>query len=179
MNIINIKGSLHDKGVLGVLLHSQYMPTEEKLNLLADKYEADVNVSAFACIDGIIVVGVIVVMSQALASLEILSIAVEPDFRAKGIGSKLLSFVTKHLSCSHIYAETDADAVGFYRKCGFNNKSLGEKYPGVIRYHCSLINILIFAITPLSFYSWSSFLISSFTADEEGGSRDNVPCVTP
>ena len=33
-------------------------------------------------------------------------------------------------------AETDKDAVDFYRKLGFSVTSLGEKYPGVERFHC-------------------------------------------
>lgn len=39
-------------------------------------------------------------------------------------------------SLSYISAETDRDAVGFYRKYGFQITSLGEKYPGVERFKC-------------------------------------------
>jgi hypothetical protein len=35
-------------------------------------------------------------------------------------------------------AETDSDAVGFYRSCGFTVLSLGEVYPGVERFRCTL-----------------------------------------
>lgn len=37
-----------------------------------------------------------------------------------------------------IKAETDKDAVGSYRKNGFSITSLGEKYPGVERFDCTL-----------------------------------------
>lgn len=40
-----------------------------------------------------------------------------------------------------VSAETDADAVEFYRKYGFKIKSLGEKYPGVERFLCEYINV--------------------------------------
>lgn len=40
-----------------------------------------------------------------------------------------------------IKAETDKDAVGFYKKNGFSITSLGEKYPGVERFEC------IFSVT--------------------------------
>lgn len=33
-------------------------------------------------------------------------------------------------------AETDLEAVDFYRKCGFTVATLGEKYPGVQRFSC-------------------------------------------
>lgn len=138
MKIVDIKGNLHNKDVLGVLSQSMYMPTEEKLNLRADEYEADESVSVLACIDGEIVIGVIVVKALTAASFEILSIAVESAFRGKGIGSKLISSFIENISCGEICAETDDDAVGFYRNFGFEIKSLGEKYPGVIRYLCSL-----------------------------------------
>ena len=35
-------------------------------------------------------------------------------------------------------AETHKDAVIFYRNIGFEIKSLGEKYPGVERFQCTL-----------------------------------------
>ena len=138
MNISDIKGNLHDKRVLNVLSQSLYMPTDEKLNLLADKYEADDNVFAFACIEAGSVLGVIVVRLLAADSYELLGIAVESAFRGTGIGSKLISAVVAHLSCRQICAETDDDAVGFYYNYGFNIQSLGEKYPGIIRYLCTL-----------------------------------------
>lgn len=37
---------------------------------------------------------------------------------------------------SVLSAETDAEAVGFYRSCGFTVRSLGEKYPGTERFLC-------------------------------------------
>ena len=138
MIIVDIKGKLHDKDVLGILSQSMYMPTEEKLNLRADEYEADESVSVLAHVDGEIVIGVIVVKALTAVSFEILSIAVESAFRGKGVGSKLISSFIENFSCREICAETDVDAVGFYRNFGFEINSLGEKYPGVIRYLCTL-----------------------------------------
>ena len=115
-----------------------YTPTEEALNLCADKYEADESVSVLACVDGEVVVGIIVVKALTAASFEILSIAVESAFRGKGVGSKLISSFIENFSCGEIHAETDDAAVGFYRNLGFKIKSLGEKYPGIIRYICTL-----------------------------------------
>ena len=138
MKIVDIKGNLHDKDVLGVLSLSMYIPTEEKLNLRADEYESDEHITALACVDGEIVVGVIVVKGLTATSFEILSIAVDSAFRGKGIGSKLISAFIKSISCGEICAETDDDAVDFYRNYGFDINSLGEKYPGIVRYLCTL-----------------------------------------
>ncbi len=138
MKIVDVKDNLHDKDILGVLSLSMYMPTEETLNLRADEYVSDEHITALACFDGEIVVGVIVVKALTAASYEILSIAVDSAFRGKGIGSKLISFFIENTSCSEICAETDDDAVTFYQKYGFDIKSLGEKYPGIVRYICTL-----------------------------------------
>lgn len=43
----------------------------------------------------------------------------------------------KVLALHHLDAETDADAVDFYRRCGFAVESLGERYPGVERFRCT------------------------------------------
>ncbi|WP_376846014.1 GNAT family N-acetyltransferase [Camelliibacillus cellulosilyticus] len=63
-------------------------------------------------------------------------IAVSPNQRGHEIGSRMIKFVCEIHSLSYISAETDRDAVGFYRKYGFQITSLGEKYPGVERFEC-------------------------------------------
>ncbi|MCM3609710.1 GNAT family N-acetyltransferase [Planococcus sp. MERTA32b] len=68
---------------------------------------------------------------------EIRHIAVGIDCRSSGIGSRMIEEVIKLHNIQEIAAETDVDAVGFYRKIGFNIKSLGEKYPGRERFYCA------------------------------------------
>ena len=63
-------------------------------------------------------------------------IAVLPSERGKGVGRKMLNFIMKHHSFNLLCAETDNEAVAFYRNCGFTVKSLGEKYVGVERFLC-------------------------------------------
>lgn len=69
---------------------------------------------------------------------EIKHIAVSSNCRGIGIGSKMISFILEKYSVSFMSAETDKDAVNFYRKYGFKITSLGEKYPGVERFQCIL-----------------------------------------
>ncbi len=138
MNIADIKGNIHDKRVLTLLYHSQYNPTEEKLNLLASEYEADNDVYAFSCADDGTAIGVIILKRKDNTSFVIKSIAVDPSFRGLGVGSKLIDYAVKYLQCSEIHAETDDDAIGFYRKFGFDIQPLGEKYPGTARYLCTM-----------------------------------------
>lgn len=137
MNFINISGNLHDKRILDIISLSQYRPTEEKMNSLAHKYDTDADIFSFACNVNGIPCGVIILKHQINDEYEIMSIATKPSVRSKGVASKLIAFASKNLNCSIIKAETDDDAIGFYRKCGFQVVSLGEKYPGTVRYLCT------------------------------------------
>lgn len=119
MNIVNIKGNLHDARILTAISLSQYMPTEEKLNDLADDYETDDRIFAFACEDNCFICGVMILKCLSNAEFEIMSIATAPAYRNQGIASRLISFAVSTLRCGVIKAETDDDAVAFYRKYGF------------------------------------------------------------
>lgn len=63
-------------------------------------------------------------------------IVVHPGSRHRGIGRALIAGVVARLGLSELGAETDGESVEFYRRCGFEVHSLGEKYPGVERFHC-------------------------------------------
>ncbi|MCG7421016.1 GNAT family N-acetyltransferase [Macrococcus epidermidis] len=67
---------------------------------------------------------------------EITSLAVDENYQGRGIGSKLVNHIKENYN--NIVAETDGDTLAFYRKQGFVIKSLGEKYPGIIRYLCTI-----------------------------------------
>lgn len=138
MNLIDIKGKLHDERVLAVLALSMYMPTKEKRNRLADKYEADTRISAFAGDDNGSICGTIIFRHVSNDEFEIMGIATDPAHRNQGVASKLIAFAVDTLKCGTVKAETDDAAVDFYWKCGFQVESLGEKYPGCVRYLCTL-----------------------------------------
>jgi len=59
-----------------------------------------------------------------------------PELRLRGIAKEMIDCVIDKHKIKTLFAETDMDAVGFYRKCGFSINSLGEKYPGTERYKC-------------------------------------------
>ncbi|KOF10037.1 hypothetical protein AC739_11825 [Planococcus glaciei] len=68
--------------------------------------------------------------------LEIRHIAVSPEVRGQGIGGRMIEWIQAEHSPFVVVAETDQEAVEFYRKAGFTAVSLGEKYPGVERFRC-------------------------------------------
>jgi ribosomal protein S18 acetylase RimI-like enzyme len=65
-------------------------------------------------------------------------IVVAAFWRHCGIGRQMIDEAAVFLGLSVLEAETDADAVNFYRACGFVIRSLGEKYPGTERFLCRL-----------------------------------------
>ena len=69
--------------------------------------------------------------------VEILDIAVDPVHRGQGIGSLLIRQVIANHLPQQVVAETDDDAVNFYRKVGFNTVPFESQW-GTIRYKMDL-----------------------------------------
>lgn len=69
---------------------------------------------------------------------EVRHIAVQPGLRGHGIGRDLVRLGMAATALRAVVAETDRDAVGFYRALGFSVQSLGERYPGSERFLCRL-----------------------------------------
>ncbi|AOY16318.1 GNAT family N-acetyltransferase [Bacillus sp. ABP14] len=65
-------------------------------------------------------------------------IAVVPQYRHNGIAWQMIKEVLRIHQLTYVEAETDKEAVEFYKKIGFQVKSLVEKYPGVERFQCYL-----------------------------------------
>ena len=72
--------------------------------------------------------------------LEVLGIAVELSVRGKGVGSYMITQVINNYGLLSVYAETDNDAVGFYRNNNFSVVQFSETYGDetVVRYKCEL-----------------------------------------
>lgn len=66
----------------------------------------------------------------------LVAIAVAFDVRGRGYGRSLVDALPSLLEITELEAETDIDAVGFYRAVGFTVRSIGEKFPGVERFVC-------------------------------------------
>lgn len=63
-------------------------------------------------------------------------IAIQSHIQNKGLGTEIINKIHQLFPKQKLVAETDNDAVGFYTKLEFKIISLGEKYPGIIRYKC-------------------------------------------
>lgn len=120
--------------------HCMFMPTEEKFSVKADQLLNDNSVKIFACCNQDMIEGVIVVSFAEQHKIEVVGIAVDLSARGKGIGSYMINQVIKDYGLLSVYAETDNDAVGFYRKNGFSITEFPKTYDDetVIRYKCEL-----------------------------------------
>jgi ribosomal protein S18 acetylase RimI-like enzyme len=98
--------------------------TNEKLELYG--YESDD-----------VMVGILGFQRDERDQLTIKHIAVRPDSRGAGFGRGLILEAIAMFKPVRVLAETDEEAVNFYRSIGFEINSLGEKYPGVERFACS------------------------------------------
>lgn len=120
--------------------HCMFMPTEKKFSIKADQFLDDNSVKIFACCNQDMIEGVIVVFFAEQHKIEVKGIAVDLSARGKGIGSYMINQVIKDYGLLSVYAETDTDAVGFYRKNGFSITEFPKTYDDetVIRYECEL-----------------------------------------
>ena len=120
--------------------HCMFMPTEEKFNNKVELFLNDDSVKIFACFAQDEILGVMVVSFIEQRKIEIIGIAVDVSVRRKGVGSYMINQVVNNYGLLSVYAETDNDAVGFYRNNGFNIVAFSETYGNetVVRYKCEL-----------------------------------------
>ena len=120
--------------------HCMFMPTKEKFNIKVNQYLNDNSVKIFACFSHGKIVGLMAVSFTEQKKLEVLGIAVDLSVRGKGIGSYMITQVINNYGLLYVYAETDNDAVGFYRNNDFRIIEFFETYGNetVVRYKCEL-----------------------------------------
>ena len=117
-SICDVKEIITEPDLLKLLAPSVFNPTEERLLNRAKKYQEDENSNIYAYKHNGQYKG-IVNFKIANNSSTILDIAVKPEYQGQGIGSKLIDFIFNTFNTQNITAETDNDAIGFYKKYGF------------------------------------------------------------
>lgn len=133
-SICDVKEKLSDSAILDLLAPSVFNPTSERLLSRAEKYQADEKSNAYAFSESGKYKGIIVFKIKDKTA-EILDIAVKPGCKGKGIGSRLIDYIFSKFQVNKITAETDDDAIGFYKTYGFTviDTKLNR---GTIRYVC-------------------------------------------
>ena len=117
-----------------------FLPNEDKFARKVDGFLADDAIEVFACLEDGEPKGMMVVSFAQAAQTEIVGIAVAQTARHRGIGSYMIAQLMEERRLPSVYAETDDDAVEFYRKNGFEITKVSEEYDGetVVRYRCLL-----------------------------------------
>ena len=129
---------LDDQAMRDLLLTVVTCDTPEKCDTLIALYGSDPNRTLIGYEEDGDPVACIGIETTAPGTAVIQQLVVARHARGKGLGSSLIRDTCQILALRRVTAETDRDAVEFYRRCGFKICSLGEKYPGVERFLCEL-----------------------------------------
>jgi ribosomal protein S18 acetylase RimI-like enzyme len=125
-------------GGYAVYADCMYLPTKEKYQQKMQAYLQDVAIKIYGCFCETALKGLLVLRSFPQNQAELVGIAVEESARRQGIGTFMLRQVMETCALQAVFAETDDDAVEFYRKNGFSVEKHIETYDGkpVARYTC-------------------------------------------
>lgn len=136
--LVDLLPRLDEPSVRDLLAQSAGNPTPAKLDALAARYRAVPDLRLLGDETGHGLAGCIGLALGAGETAVVEHIAVAPAERRRGLGRSLVTSAAALYSLTCLSAETDRDAVGFYRRCGFEVASLGEVYPGTERFQCTL-----------------------------------------
>ena len=116
-----------------------YKPTFEKYRNIMGELVFNALVRIFLCKADDGIVGMLVMKKEA-DKAEIVGIAVSEKYRGRGIARQILQHAITEENLQTVFAQTDEDAVGFYRKCGFEIEEEVVQYPDgeCVRYNCEL-----------------------------------------
>ena len=141
MNVLQYNDSdwLFSKEAFTIYASCMYRSTFEAYQAQMARYVSDPSVKVFVCERKRKAVGILV-LSQSDSDATILGIAVSEKDRRQGIGRHMIRRAMECEQLDRIHAQTDDDAIGFYRKCGFSERRIVMDYPNgkVVRYNCAL-----------------------------------------
>ena len=136
--IKNIKDILCTQEIYNIYSACMFNPTFDKFKLKTEQMQNDSSVCVYGYFLNDKIIGVISTQ-ETDKTVEIIGIAVDTKERHSGIGTKLIDYL-KDKSLKPITAETDIDAVIFYKKCGFDieEKIVSKSNISYNRYLCTL-----------------------------------------
>ena len=116
-----------------------YKPTYERYRNIMKQFVSKPYIKIFVCEVNNREEGLLV-LDKSNSDSEIIGIAVSEKCRHNGYGKYMIQQVMNLEQLEVLSAQTDDDAVGFYRRCGFTVETEIKKYSnGVMnRYNCEL-----------------------------------------
>lgn len=137
-NFCNVKENITDIEIQNLLAPSVYRPTPERLAERARAYQANPKTEVYAYREKGEYLGILVFEMETWGkgrAVSILDLAVVPAFQGRGIGGRMIGFLFRQFPVIQITAETDGDALGFYKKYGFSVTDTTKKFD-TTRYIC-------------------------------------------
>ncbi len=132
--LLNIKSYIR-KAQVAELFSYAVFPDDKSIEQAVQAYESNDAWQLYGYEDGELLVGMIG-YEKSGDDLIVHHISVIPENRGLGYGrGMILEAMTKEKP-KRVIAETDEEAVDFYRNIGFIVQSLGERYPGTERFRC-------------------------------------------
>lgn len=132
--LIDVIESLDDERIVELMSYSVF-PDEGELEDVLHEYKTNYHLELYAFEDDGLVIGIIG-FELNYGILEIKHIAVHPLYRGLGFGRGMILELIVLKNPSTIVAETDEEAVEFYRSVGFSIHSLDMIYSGIERFKC-------------------------------------------
>jgi ribosomal protein S18 acetylase RimI-like enzyme len=117
---------------------SSFSKDPEHLAALARRFVSEPDKALYAELLEERILALVAVEGAGGETVTIAQIGVDPLCRRRGMGRRLVEHLSTVYCGAKLQAETDRDAVGFYRELGFSVESLGYKHPGVERFLCTL-----------------------------------------
>ncbi len=131
-----MKSRLHEEEVRQ-LIELSVFPDPEHVIRTIEQYRAvdDLRIMGYES-EGQIV-GIVGFHIDSNDRMTLRHIAVQPEARGAGFGRGMILELLHQFNPVSIEAETDEEAVEFYRSIGFRIESTGEKTPGTERFTCT------------------------------------------
>ncbi len=122
---------------VGLLQDAMGDTSKDSVSGWVARYQYDSRYRLYGIRGGVRVIGLVGCFREAPRCVEIGHIAVERRSRCQYLGTRMLGLIAIMYKDTDIIAYTDEDAVGFYRRVGYQIESQGELYPGRTRYRCT------------------------------------------
>jgi len=134
--LINVKDRVREQEIVDIL-ETCVFPDPERLERVVLDYAEQPDMELYGYESEDEVVGVVGFRRIEGDEVRILHLGVKPECRGAGFGRGLILELIEMTNPRTVLAETDEEAVEFYRRIGFEIESLGERYPGVERFRCT------------------------------------------
>lgn len=134
--LFSVKGQIDSPEISKLLEYAVYSD-DEALQRAIEKYQSADEQELYAMKHEDEIIGIIGFHIDKDQSLIITHLAISPEFRDQGYGRGIVLEVLYEKQPERIIAETDEDAVDFYRSIGFEVVSLGRLPNGIERFRCT------------------------------------------